>query len=201
MSEKGVCGNCMTNEAKWMCVECLRKYCSPSCRVESWKNGDCDCQDAIRAPVDGLVTHVDRSRGTITVYVSPEDSHEILSPVTGKVVGLDTVEGTWIRPGVFNVPDQTKTGRLVVKMETRRGRRMVEFWIEVGHGRYITDTVLFRPGVGDESESGRRVGEIVIGSLYEMHLDPDAEIVVGVNQRVRAGSTLLAFHTISESRF
>lgn len=122
----------------------------------------------IFAPLDGVVTRVTED-GVITVYVSPTDSHVVYAPSTGKVTDVREVYGKWIRPGVFNVPDQEKTGRVITELTTPAGR-VFEFWIEVGHGKYITDTVELNMPLGSHVVETRVVGRIIIGSLYELHL-------------------------------
>jgi phosphatidylserine decarboxylase len=145
----------------------------------------------ILAPMDGIVTRVDLDRGVITVYVAPTDSHEISSPASGMIHAMKTEHGRWIRPGIFNVPDQTKTGRLVVEMKTDGGKRF-EFWIEVGHGRYITDTIRIDAALWERVSAGSRIGEIVIGSLYEIHLFDAGGMFVSKGDRVVGGNTIIA---------
>ena len=146
----------------------------------------------VLAPIDGIVTRIDRATGTIEVYVSEKDSHVIHSPTDGTTAYTREENGHWLRPGVFNVPDQLKTGRLVVGVDTPIGRTY-EYWIEVGRGKYITDSVKFEAsGVGTRVYRGQRVGEIIIGSLYEMHLGTDAKVTVSVGSRVQGGTTGIA---------
>lgn len=123
----------------------------------------------VYAPIDGKVTHVDAENGIITVYVAKTDSHIIYAPTSGTLTNTVEENGLWVRPGTFNVPDQTKTGRLVLCMKTTNGRTY-EFWVEVGHGKYITDTIRLDIRAGDTINEKSSIGEIVIGSLYEMHL-------------------------------
>lgn len=144
--------------------------------------------ECVHAPIDGTVTNADR--GTVTVYVAPTDAHDIYSPVYGMITGFREESGEWTRPGTFNVPDQTKTGRLVIEMATDGGRRF-EFWIEVGHGTYITDTIKITSRPGELLSKGTPMGEIVVGSLYEMHLG-DAQILAKVGNGVKGAVTPLA---------
>jgi phosphatidylserine decarboxylase len=150
------------------------------------------------APVDGVVIGVDARTRVITVYVSPTDSHVIFSPTDGLVTDTREERGLWIRPGTFRVPDQTKTGRLTIRMRTPAGN-VYEYWIEVGHGRYITDTISLTAGRGSKLLARERIGEIVIGSLYEMHMLVDADarntpvkLLVQLDQKVIGGKTEIA---------
>lgn len=126
-------------------------------------------RETVYAPIDGKITHADEETGVVTVYVSKSDSHIIYAPTSGTILYTVEEHGMWLRPGVFNVPDQTKTGRLVLCIRTTKGMNY-EFWVEVGHGKYITDTIHMDVRQGDYLREKTRIGEIIIGSLYEMHL-------------------------------
>lgn len=185
-------------ETNLVCAQCREEfYCSREHQALDWPNhkikfstvGD-GRREPVYAPIDGVVTAVDETSGTITVYVAPTDSHVIYSPTDGVVVETREERGLWIRPGIFNVPDQTKTGRLVVRVRAGLSGREYEYWIEVGHGKYITDTVQFDASApGTPVSARRRIGEILIGSLYEMHLGPGAKILCGQNLRVEGGGS------------
>lgn len=74
--------------------------------------------------------------------------------------------------------------------QTRRG---IEFWIEVGEG-YVTDRILFRVRQNQTvRRAGARIGEIILGSLSEVHLDPRAShVLVRAGDKVTGGVTPVA---------
>jgi phosphatidylserine decarboxylase len=145
----------------------------------------------ILAPLDGKVIGISDKKGIVTVYVAPEDSHKIYSPVSGKVVRFEEHYGEWIRPGYFMVPDQKKTGRLKVYFYDAKCREMIMLLVEVGHGKYITDTIRIDKMVGDKVQAGELIGEIIIGSLYEMRMGEKSKILVKLGDKVVGQKTIL----------
>jgi phosphatidylserine decarboxylase len=53
--------------------------------------------------------------------------------------------------------------------------------------------IVFYPKVGDRLERGQRVGLIKFGSRVDVLFDADAVLQVKVGDRVRGGSSVLAF--------
>ena len=185
-----------------VCAHCREEfYCSREHQTLDWPRhrkikfnivGDAinGRREPVYAPIDGVVAHIDKNFGTITVYVAPTDSHVIYSPTDGVISYTREENGLWVRPGFFNVPDQTKTGRLIVGTRTKLSDREYEYWMEVGHGKYITDTVQFDASApGTRVVARRRVGEILIGSLYEMHLGASAKILCAERDRLQGGGS------------
>jgi len=187
MAECAVCGAA----AGKRCAACrLAYYCGRRHQLDDWPRHrrDHELQDSeVHAPIDGVVTATDDAAGVVTVYVAATDSHVIYSPTGGVTAYTRTESGVWERPGLFRVPDQTKTGRLVVGVRTLAGRTY-EYWIEVGRGAYITDAIRFEAGEpGARVFSRQRVGEIVIGSLYEMHMPGRTQLLVRPGDRLTGG--------------
>jgi phosphatidylserine decarboxylase len=131
----------------------------------------------VLAPTHGTITYADASR--VTIYISTSDNHDIFAPVAGHVDSLTALRGYWRRP---TRPDEDPTGAQVFQAyETKKGRAIakmtesvtgqpLEFWIEVGSG-YVTDRVLFRVKQNQTVlRAGARIGEIILGSLSEVHL-------------------------------
>jgi len=145
--------------------------------------------NTILAPIDGIVTTVDAAKGLIGVYVAPEDSHEIYSPIDGAIDRFETYHGRWIREmGSFRVHDQTRIGALLINFEP------LTLSIEVGHGKYITDTVKIDAKEGEYLNVGQRIGHIVIGSYYELHFRGGQRVAIHITngQHVIGSQTVMA---------
>jgi hypothetical protein len=123
-----------------------------------------------------------------------------LMPIDGEIIRTSEEHGEWMRPGFFKVPDQTKTGRLMVYITSRILHHYLSMWIEVGHGRYITDTIKLTTKRNELINAKSGIGEIVIGSLYEMHLNENGptntktcvQCLVKPGTKVKAGETKIA---------
>lgn len=136
----------------------------------------------IVSPVSGFVDRVDEF-GNVLFVIRTTDDHEVRAPVSGEVTRIEG-EG-----GVFEGDRWTvqapKTERLTFEIGG------IEFKLEVGKPRYVTDTVRVDAKVGDVVERGHLVAEILLGSRAELVApsDPYFEVLVRPGDSVRAGET------------
>lgn len=98
----------------------------------------------------------------ITIYISPKDNHTIYAPKTGKITNITHFNGKWIRK-VFQA-DVEKIARVTIEMDP------IDFWIEVGKPLYLTDRIRVEKNIGDNVTKGEQLGEIILGSLAELHV-------------------------------
>lgn len=139
----------------------------------------------------------------MTIYIAVSDEHSIYAPVAGHVDELRAERGEWRRPiypdeqepGALSVFQayETKKGRAICRMTDAYTRRGIEFWIEVGEG-YVTDRILFRVKQNQTvRRAGARIGEIILGSLSEVHLDSRvSRVLVRAGDKVMGGITPIA---------
>lgn len=159
------------------------------------------------APTHGVVRHADDER--ITIYIAPRDDHRVYAPVAGRVTRINTYEGKIRRPvspeeyrlgsdsRVFQ-SYENKTGRVTVHMEEEGTRLPLSFWLEVGEG-YITERVRLDVLEGQYVPSpGTPIGEILLGSLSELHLpmgshgERRVRVLVKPGQKMVGGATPIA---------
>jgi hypothetical protein len=158
-------------------------------------------REPVVSPTYGTVVCADARRGIITIYLAQDDIHKVFAPLSGRVVHLQFCQGKIFRPELLFVADAHKDGRAIVTVQHPTDV-CVEFWLEVGHGSYITDRVRLSQGnqtleVDAQVHKGRQVGEILLGSLAEVHLPMIGDSIawrlhVRKGDRVVGGKTVLA---------
>ena len=142
----------------------------------------------IVSQVNGIITKIGEDHGKIRIYISPEDNHVIYAPMTGTITNITSKNGKWNRE-IFKANFQVKYARVTVEID-----EMIDFWIEVGKPKYITDRIRVTKKIGDKINVGENIGEIILGSLSEIHLLKGDFIVsknVFLNNQVKGGETVL----------
>ncbi len=151
---------------------------------------------AIVSPGDGKVLAVEavddprwvRGPATkVSVFLNVFDVHVNRTPIGGKVVDVD------YRPGKFLVASLDKASekneRNAVCIEDGEGRRVAFLQIAGLIARRIVSTLR----VGDEVERGEVMGLIRFGSRVEVLFPRTARVAVRPGERVRGGSTVVAW--------
>ena len=149
----------------------------------------------VYAAADGVVTSVEPAVADpwapggvgcrIAVFLSLLDVHVNRSPVAGRVVDMEEIDGGYA-PALFARAEDNRRTRLAI--DSAAGRVVV---VQVAGllARSITSWV--RPG--DTLAAGQRLGLIHFGSRTDVLLPVDrTEVLVRVGDRVRAGTTPLA---------
>ena len=148
----------------------------------------------IVAPADGTIVGIEELASTphfdgpcrrISIFLSLLDVHINRAPFTGAV--RDVV----YRPGGFrNAMDpETTEGNesMTIHLETSRGNMTVRQIAGL-----VARRIVCRAGPGDDLRTGEKFGMIRFGSRTELYLPPAAVIVVELEDKVRAGSTVVA---------
>jgi phosphatidylserine decarboxylase len=139
----------------------------------------------ILSPTYGKVIGIDDIRKIITVYISKDDIHNIYAPNSGTITDVTKFQSE-IKRMVFKM-EETKIGRVRIQVN-----KSIDFWVEVGYPTYIHNRVLLRKHKGDKIKSGEVIGEIVLGSLSEVHLPREATILVVLNECLIGGRSIIA---------
>lgn len=145
----------------------------------------------VLAPTYGIVEEA--SPSSIVIYIDARDNHSVHSVVSGYVSKITTYQGEILRPirgrtSMFQAFER-KTGRVTISYELG-----VSVDLEVGEG-YITDRVQLEIKEGDWiAPAGKRIGEILLGSLSEVHLPgpPSTRILVKKGDVLQGGVTPIA---------
>jgi phosphatidylserine decarboxylase len=150
--------------------------------------------DAILAPADGKVILLATSppglaeRGLtqqVSIFMSPANVHVNRAPISGRVV-----DARWL-PGQKFPAFRDKASELnehsFVVLEGAGGT--------VGYKQIagaLARRVVCDLAPGEDVRRGQRVGLIKFGSRVDVFMPADAEILVGLGQRTRAGVSVLA---------
>ncbi len=120
----------------------------------------------------------------ITIFLSPLDVHMNRAPIEGRITRID------YRPGRF----------LPAYREAANDNELNEIWIDHG-GRTVVvrqvvgilaRRIVCRVNEGDVLQRGQRIGLMKFGSRMDVFLPAEAELKVGVGERVVGGETVLA---------
>ena len=146
------------------------------------------------AAADGFVKSVDEveeeafpeGRGlSISTFLSLHNVHVNRSPVGGTVSSFEEIGGGYA-PALFESSEGNRRNRLAI--EDGDGTKAVVIPKAGAIARRISSWV----GVGDEVETGGRIGLIHFGSRTDVILPPGSEPLVSPGDRVRAGLTPIA---------
>lgn len=149
--------------------------------------------EAVLAPADGRVTAIETvaeprflqgPARRISIFLSLFDVHVQRSPCAGVVRLLDYRRGGFA-PAYSRDAEQNESNLL--GLESAHGRLAVRQVAGI-----LARRIVCWPAVGDTLLSGQRFGLIKFGSRVDLLLPPDAEVLVHVGQRVRAGQTVVA---------
>ena len=138
----------------------------------------------VPAPADGKVLRADPERSSI--FMNVFNVHVNRNPASG------TIEKIIYKPGKFYSADSEK-GALENEycgcvMQTDSGQRLA--YVQIAG--LIARRIICWLEPGDRVTRGRRFGLIRFGSRVDIYLPLDAELKIGVGEKVRAGETVLA---------
>ncbi len=140
-----------------------------------------DEDDAV-SPADGRVISIqDR---TISIFMNIHNVHVNRAPLAGTVTRIDYKPGGYIP--AFNKDSYVNERNHVV---INPGNGILELTQIAG---VLTRRIVSYVSEGTQVERGERIGMIRFGSRVDVIIPQDYEFVVAVNDRVRAGETLIA---------
>ena len=147
---------------------------------------------AVVSPADGKVTDVstvtvgNQQQTRVSIFLSVIDVHVNRSPIAGVVRDVRYQHGQFLN--AMNAVCADKNEQNIVTMEGD-GQRVVFKQI----AGLLARRIVFYPKVGDRLERGQRVGLIKFGSRTDLLLDASARMNVKVGDRVKGGSSILAY--------
>ena len=151
-----------------------------------------DSPGAIVSPGDGKITNasvitVDGVKQTrISIFLSVFDVHVNRSPVSGVVREIRYQRGKFL-----NAMNQTSAEQNEQNIVHVEGDGQVVVFKQIAG--LLARRIVFYPKVGDRLERGQRVGLIKFGSRVDVLFDAAALLQVKVGDRVRGGSSILAY--------
>jgi len=153
---------------------------------------------AVVSPGDGKVTDVSlvtvggTSLSRISIFLSVFDVHVNRSPIAGVIREVRYQRGKFLNAMSGHSAEENEQNIVTVEGEGR----IVVFKQIAG---LIARRIVFNFKVGDRVARGQRVGLIKFGSRVDVLLDRDAAIQVKPGDRVKGGTTVLAFLPVRQA--
>jgi len=147
---------------------------------------------AVVSPADGKVTDVSTvdvdgvSRRRISIFLSVFDVHVNRSPISGVIRDVRYQRGQFRNAMGAQSAQHNEQNIVTVEGE---GRTIVFKQI----AGLLARRIVFTRHIGDTVERGQRVGMIKFGSRTDIFLDASANVQVKVGDRVKGGSSVLAY--------
>jgi phosphatidylserine decarboxylase len=147
---------------------------------------------ALVSPADGKITDVSplilngTPRLRISIFLNVFDVHVNRSPVSGVIRSVQYHKGKFVN--AMNAASAELNEQNVVTVE---GEGQVVVFKQIAG--LLARRIVFDKKVGDRVERGERVGLIKFGSRVDVLLDPSAALEVKVGDRVKGGSSVLAY--------
>jgi phosphatidylserine decarboxylase len=145
----------------------------------------------IVSPGDGLVTETaviatpDGPRQRISIFLSVFDVHINRSPIAGELTHVRYQKGKYL-----NAMNPASADQNEQNIATVRGEGIEVTFKQIAG--LLARRIVFNLRQGDTVERGQRVGLIKFGSRVNVLLPAEAELRVGVGQRVKGGASVLA---------
>ena len=151
-----------------------------------------DTPGAVVSPADGKVTDASviaaggEKRMRISIFLSVFDVHVNRSPIAGVVRQVRYQRGRF--RNAMNAVSVEHNEQNIVTLD---GSGQVVIFKQIAG--LLARRIVFYPKVGDFLQRGQRVGLIKFGSRVDVLFDADARLQVKVGDRVRGGSTVIAY--------
>jgi phosphatidylserine decarboxylase len=151
-----------------------------------------DAAGAVVSPGDGKVTDVSsvmingRARTRISIFLSVFDVHVNRSPMAGVIREVRYHKGKFLNAMNPASAEHNEQNAVTVEGE---GQTIVFKQI----AGLLARRIVFTKTIGDRVQRGERVGLIKFGSRVDVLLDASAKLEIKVGDRVKGGSSVLAY--------
>lgn len=148
------------------------------------------------SPADGKVVFAERVEENpyidgpcmkISVFMTVFNVHVNRAPFSGTVTDVRYHPGKFFSANLDKASAENEHNAIV--METGKGKEIC--FVQIAG--LIARRIICGIQAGDSLIRGQKFGIICFGSRLDIYLPPDAELSVGVGDRVCAGSSVLAF--------
>ncbi len=147
---------------------------------------------AVVSPADGIVTDVstvtagNEKQLRLSIFLSVFDVHVNRVPIAGVIRDIRYQRGKFLDARSRDCADLNEQNIVTVE---GAGQRVIFKQI----AGLLARRIVFNPKVGDRVERGQRIGLIKFGSRCDVVLDASARPNVTVGDRVKGGSSVLAY--------
>jgi phosphatidylserine decarboxylase len=146
------------------------------------------------SPADGKVVSIERTEEPaylkgravkVSIFMSPLDVHVNRFPISGTVGYVDRIDGKFT--AAFHDKSAEENQRTLIGIENGRTKLLFKQITGAVARRIVADV-----SVGQKAQAGARFGMIKFGSRVDVLMPEDSEVVVALNDRTVAGSTVIA---------
>lgn len=143
------------------------------------------------SPADGKVVVVKEENGgqRISIFLNVFDVHVNRTPIPGRVTDVSYKEGQFLVASKEAASHSNEQNTITVEGMVEGDVTVVSFKQIAG---LIARRIVCYKKPGDTVAAGERVGLIKFGSRVDVQLGNEWEVVVGVGERVSAGSSVIA---------
>ncbi len=147
---------------------------------------------AVVSPADGKVTDIstisvgNSQQLRLSIFLSVFDVHVNRTPIAGMIRDIRYQRGKFLDARSKDCAEQNEQNIVTLEGE---GQRVVFKQI----AGLLARRIVFHPKIGDRVERGQRIGLIKFGSRCDVLLDAAARPNVKVGDRVKGGSSVLAY--------
>lgn len=154
--------------------------------------------DTVVSPADGKVMYAGPGQDgvapegdwqQVSIFLSAFDVHINRAPYGGRLREVTYRPGKWLAAYSHESAHLNERTDLVVEREVAGETRVVHFRQIVG---LMARRVVTRVAVGDEVETGQRIGLMKFGSRMDVFVPLEVELLVEAGSRVVAGETVIA---------
>jgi len=140
------------------------------------------------SPADGKIVAIEKLPGggtKLSIFLNIFDVHVNRAPIGGEIAGVQYRPGRFLAANRAAASVENEQNIVVIR------DRNSEVELRQIAGVIARRVVLYRKP-GDRVATGERIGLIKFGSRVDVKLGPEWELEVNLQQRVRAGSSVLA---------
>lgn len=151
-------------------------------------------ESIVIAPADGKIVqmevenerhYIKGESKRVSIFLSPIDVHVNRTPVSGVVEFYEYVPGDYLVAYHPKSSEKNEHSRIGVK--NKYGKVFYKQIVGLVARRIVCELK-----VGDSIQVGDKIGMMKFGSRMDIALEPDAEILVKIGDRVVAGETIIA---------
>ncbi len=139
----------------------------------------------VQMEVEDEIHYIKGASKRVSIFLSPIDVHVNRTPVSGVVEFYEYVPGDYLVAYHPKASEKNEHSRIGVK--NKYGKVFYKQIVGLVARRIVCELK-----VGDTIQVGDKIGMMKFGSRMDIAMEPDAEILVKIGDRVVAGETIIA---------
>ena len=139
----------------------------------------------VQMEIEDEIHYIKGESKRVSIFLSPIDVHVNRTPVSGVVEFYEYIPGDYLVAYHPKASEKNEHSRIGVK--NKYGKVFYKQIVGLVARRIVCELK-----VGDTIKVGDKIGMMKFGSRMEIAMEPDAEILVKIGDRVVAGETIIA---------